>query len=62
MKTNRIIIALFLCFIGSIACMHAFLKDVYFSEVENRVLTEMPKFTFQRVLSGDFTQEDSRNM
>ncbi len=56
-KLNGIIIGVFLCFIGGLACMHILTKDVSFSEYENRVLSPFPKFTLQRLVSGDFTTE-----
>lgn len=54
---NRIVICVFLSFIGMITCMHILSKDVYFSEAENRVLSEFPKFTMDRFISGNFTKD-----
>ncbi|MFD1928002.1 DHHW family protein [Sporosarcina siberiensis] len=54
---NRIVIGIFLCFIGGISFMHIFTKDIRFSEGENRVLSTMPKFTVQSLVSGKFTKD-----
>lgn len=54
---NRIVIGIFLCFIGGIACLQLFLKDVHFSEAENRVLVQMPEFTLDNFTSGKFTSD-----
>lgn len=54
---NRIIIGMFLGFIAVITCMHIVSKDVSFSEAENRVLSEFPKFTMDRFITGKFTKD-----
>lgn len=54
---NRILIGLFAVFIGGISILHPLTKDVYFSESENRVLAQMPKFTWKQLASGNFTKE-----
>jgi hypothetical protein len=54
---NRIVIGVFLIFIGVITCMHILSKDVSFSEAENRVLSDFPKFTMDRFIAGTFTKD-----
>lgn len=54
---NKIVVGLFLGFIGIVALMQIFTKDVDFSEAENRVLAEMPDFSIENFISGDFMKE-----
>lgn len=56
-KVNQFIIGLFICFIGGISIMHMLSKDTSFSEVENRELMSFPKFSWERLVAGDFTDE-----
>lgn len=54
---NKLMIAIFLCFIGGLGFMHFVTKDVQFSERENRMLAQMPTFSLEKFLSGDFTKD-----
>ena len=54
---NSIVIGIFLCFIFGIASLQLLSKDVNFSESENRVLVQMPKFTLENFTSGKFTSD-----
>lgn len=54
---NKLLIALFIFFIGGIGIWNVMTEDMSFSEQENRVLAQMPKFTMKRFLSGDYTDE-----
>ena len=54
---NKMLIALFIFFIGGIGIWNVVAEDNSFSEQENRVLAQRPTFTMKRFLSGDFTEE-----
>ncbi|MGE4354082.1 MAG: DHHW family protein [Oscillospiraceae bacterium] len=56
-KTNWIQIIIFTAFIGIIFILNLILPDREFSEVENRYLTQMPKFTFENFVFGSFTTD-----
>lgn len=61
MKKARLLLAeFFVLFIAIIAIGSLIAKDRDFSENENRYLAEMPKFTIEGFLKGDF-QEDLEN-
>lgn len=53
---HKIIILLFICFIGSVSLWNIYSKDRSFSEQENRYLMQMPSFSIDRFISGDFTK------
>ena len=50
-------ISLFLIFIGSIFLLNLFLPAKEFSEVENKYLKQMPKFTWNDFIFGSFTTD-----
>lgn len=52
---NKIIVAMFVLFILSINILNIFTSDKVFSESENRMLTQAPKFSMKNLLSGKFT-------
>lgn len=54
---NRILIGLFVLFIGVISVLHPLTKDIKFSESENRILAQMPELTWKRLVSGNFTKD-----
>ncbi|MHC0037955.1 DHHW family protein [Pseudoneobacillus sp. C159] len=54
---NKILIGIFVSFIGGLGLLHVLVDDRSFSEQENRVLAQMPSFTFKSFLSGDFTKD-----
>lgn len=54
---NQIVISLFLLFIGSISLFYILTDDRAFSESENRVLAQLPTFTWDKFISGNFTKE-----
>lgn len=56
-KINRIVMIIFLTFIGGVACLHILTIDMDFSETENRYLTKMPTLTIEGIVSGDFMSE-----
>ena len=61
MKKARLLLAeFFVLFIAIIAIGSLIAKDRDFSENENRYLAEIPKFTIEGFLKGDF-QEDLEN-
>jgi len=51
-----LLIVLFLSFIGGIGLFNLFQKDIAFSELENRPLSQFPTFTKERFLSGEFNR------
>lgn len=55
--TNRILSCLFVLFIGGISLLYVFTEDRAFSETENRVLAQMPDFTWDKFIAGKFTKE-----
>ncbi len=57
---TKIMVIIFVCFIGGIPVMHIFMPDRSFSDGENRVLQEMPEFSMKRLLKGRFTSEFER--
>lgn len=56
-KSDYIIIIVFLLFIYGIAAGNLLTKDRLFSEMENRMLAEMPEITVDDVFSGKFMEE-----
>ena len=56
-NAHRWQIGLFLAFIGLFFLLHLCLPDKDFSEKENRVMQEAPKFTFSELFSGKFTSK-----
>lgn len=56
-KSNLIQILLFVGFIGVFFLLNLILPDKEFSEVENKYLKQMPKFSFNEFVFGDFTTD-----
>ncbi len=56
-KANIIQILIFVCFIGIAFLLNLILPDKEFSEVENKYLKQMPKFTIKDLVSGEFTSD-----
>ncbi|WP_075618733.1 DHHW family protein [Paenisporosarcina indica] len=54
---NKVICGIFLCFIFGIGVSNLVSKNMNFSEIENRVLSQMPQFTFDSFISGEFTDD-----
>lgn len=54
---KRVTIFIFLCFISGIGIFNLIAKDQSFSEQENRMLSQFPTLTFERVISGEFTRD-----
>jgi hypothetical protein len=54
---NKLLIAIFLSFIGGIGLWNVMAEDVRFSKQENRILSPLPTFTASRFFSGDYTKE-----
>jgi hypothetical protein len=54
---NKLIIVIFLSFIGGIGLWNVMAEDMRFSKQENRMLSPMPTFTVSSFFSGDFTKE-----
>lgn len=57
MSTKKHAAVLLLLFIGIILALNLAAPDRTFSETENRMLKQMPHFTFASLLSGDFTSD-----
>ncbi|MBD7984152.1 hypothetical protein H9649_06135 [Sporosarcina sp. Sa2YVA2] len=55
--TNQILLSLFVLFIGGVSLTYVFTEDRAFSETENRVLAQMPTFTWDKFIAGKFTKE-----
>ena len=55
--SDKILIWLFVGFIGVLFCLFLFLPDREFSEQENRYLQTAPRFSFSSLFSGDFTSD-----
>jgi len=53
--SNLIQVILFLAFIGGFFIINLITPDKVFSEVENRMLEQAPKFTFDSLFAGKFT-------
>jgi len=56
-KANIIQVLIFVVFIGAAFLLNLFLPDKEFSEVENKYLKQMPKFSIKELISGDFTSD-----
>jgi hypothetical protein len=54
---NKLLIGIFLSFIGGIGVWNIMKEDVNFSKQENRILSPLPTFTVSTFLSGDYTKE-----
>lgn len=55
--SKKIFAGIFITFLGSLFIMNIVGEDAYFSEQENRVLTQKPEFTWERFVSGKFTTQ-----
>lgn len=55
--SNIVQIVLFLAFIALFSLLFLIVPDRDFSEQENRYLSKAPKFTFEELFSGEFTQD-----
>lgn len=53
---NRLLIGIFLSFIGGIGLWNVMAEDVSFSKQENRILSPLPTFTVSSFLSGNYTK------
>ena len=56
-KTNKITTFTFVGFIAVFFLLLIVMPKAEFSEMENRNLAQMPKFTFERLFNGKFTSE-----
>lgn len=56
-NSNKIIISIFILFILSINILNICIPDRSFSELENRMLAQKPKFTVKGLISGRFTRK-----
>lgn len=54
-RSNLIITIIFLVFIFGLGILHVFIPDKEFSESENRVLEQLPKFSWESLKDGRFT-------
>jgi len=54
---NKIITALFVCFIGGFFLANILLPDIEFSPNENRYLQRFPRFSFASLADGSFTEK-----
>jgi hypothetical protein len=54
---NKLLIGIFLAFIGGIGLLNVMGEDSSFSKQENRLLTPLPTFTVSSFFSGNFTKE-----
>ena len=61
-KDDIIMTVLFAGFLLILLLGGIFLKDKVFSDNENRMLQQAPKFTAERVLSGAFEEDFQRYM
>ena len=48
MMKSKIVIVIFLCFLGGVGVLNFFSEDRHFSEQENRILAQMPIFSMER--------------
>lgn len=56
-KSNKTIVFLFVFFILFINILNIAVKDKKFSQIENRVLSQFPKMSFENLISGKFTNK-----
>ncbi|MFI3227881.1 MAG: DHHW family protein [Clostridia bacterium] len=56
-KTNILITSLFCAYIGGFFVLNALSEDKIFSEQENRTLGQKPEFSFETLVSGEFTKK-----
>lgn len=54
---NKIVVVVFLCFLGGVGVWNFLSEDRHFSEQENRILAQMPTFSMKRFFSGEFMEE-----
>lgn len=54
---NKLLIGIFLSFIGGIGLWNVMAEDVSFSKQENRLLSPLPTFTVSSFLNGDYTKD-----
>lgn len=56
-SSNRIIVSIFILFLLGINIFNICIADRRFSELENRMLAQKPKFTMKSLVSGRFTSK-----
>lgn len=56
-RANKIIITVFILFLFSISILNMLTPDKAFSESENRVLSQIPKFSINNIVSGKFSKK-----
>lgn len=56
-RANKIIIFMFIVFLFTVNIFNMITPDKKFSESENRVLAQMPRFTMKNLVSGRFSKE-----
>lgn len=54
---QRVTAALFCLFIGGFGLLHILLPDRAFSPVENRYLSQLPKFSWEALVEGEYTAD-----
>ena len=59
---NKIIIITFLVFIFGLSLVNVITEDREISESENRPLQQLPSFSFERLISGKYTQQFDQYM
>lgn len=59
---NKIIIGIFLIFIFGLSVVNILTEDREISETENRPLQQLPPFSFERLLSGKYTEQFDQYM
>ncbi|MBS4217455.1 hypothetical protein KHA96_03905 [Bacillus sp. FJAT-49711] len=55
--TDKIIVTMFVCFLGMICILHMMTRDTTFSEQENRILEKKPTLSLKNVLTGKFMDQ-----
>jgi hypothetical protein len=56
-NSNKIVVAMFIAFLLSVNIASGFTTDKSFSEFENRMLSQFPRFTVQNFMSGRYTDK-----
>lgn len=59
---DKLLVICFIAFIGVFAIGSLVVKDRQFSDMENRNLTEAPKFSFESLWKGEFTDQFEKYM
>ena len=54
---NKIIIPVFILFLTSLLILNIITPDKDFSESENRVLSQLPSFSFDKLMTGKYTKD-----